>query len=317
LPLLKHGDITKEIVRGIGIALFVIAAAALLPIVGVIGIMMLPLLTLFYRIKLGRVKGGVVPASAFLFMALILGGVSVDLFLILALFLLGFLLGECFEKKLPLEKTVGYACGAVTFATLAVLLIYSQFTGTGIFELISNHVAKNLVLYQSAYEALEVSEEKRRAFTELLNYTKDVLVRIMPGLFFSGLLFGTWITLILARPVFKKTGLPFPTFEVLNRWQAPDFLVWGVIGFGVMLLIPDPGLKIIGLNGLVVMVQIYFFQGIGIVSFYFEKKQMPAVMRGALFALIMFQIYLLLIVIGLGFFDMWLNIRRLNANESL
>lgn len=317
MPLLNQGDIGKEIIRGIGIALLLVMVATILPLFGVVAIMTLPLLTLFYRIKLGRKLGGIIPAAAFFLMALVFGGASVDLFLILALFLLGFLMGEGFEKNLSLEKTVGSACGGVVVVALVLLLLYSSSVGTGVLELVSTYVSKNLALYQTGYEAIEVSEEKRRAFADLLVYAKEVLVKVMPGLFLSGLLFGAWVTLILARPVFKRAGLPMPGFVALNRWQAPDFLVWGVIGFGVMLLIPDTGFKMVGLNGLAVMMQIYFFQGIGIVSFYFEKKQMPALARGALFALIMFQIYLLLIVIGLGFFDMWLNIRKLNADEKV
>lgn len=317
MPLLKQRNITKELLRGISIAVLIIILASMLPLFGVIGIMLLPLLALFYHRKLGRTRGGIVPVASFLVVAVVFQGAAVDLFLIFALFLLGFLLGEGFEKNLSLEKTVGFACGGVTVVALVVLLVYGVFTGTGIFELTSSYVTKNLALYQSGYETLELSEEKRRAFTELLNYTKELLVRIMPGLFISGLVFGGGVTLMLARPVFRRTGLAFPGYEKFNRWRAPDVLVWGVIGAGVMLLIPDGGLRTAGLNGMVVMMQIYFFQGVAIVSFYFEKKQMPALVRGALIALIMFQVYLLLIVIGLGFFDMWLNIRKLNANDSV
>jgi uncharacterized protein YybS (DUF2232 family) len=56
---------------------------------------------------------------------------------------------------------------------------------------------------------------------------------------------------------------------------------------------------------------VYFFQGIAIVAFYFEKKQFPRVVRFFLYALIALQQLILLAVIGLGFFDMWVNFRRL------
>jgi uncharacterized protein YybS (DUF2232 family) len=56
---------------------------------------------------------------------------------------------------------------------------------------------------------------------------------------------------------------------------------------------------------------VYFFQGIAIVSFYFEKKHFPRTIRFLLYALIALQQLILLVVIGLGFFDLWVNFRRL------
>ncbi len=316
MPLLNSGDIPKDVIGGIGITLFVLVVATVLPIIGMAGILVLPLLALYYRARLGRKKGGLVPAVAFVIMAVLLGRASVDLLVILSLFLLGNLLGEAFEKDQPLEKAVGIACGGVVLAVGMLLFCYSIIVNTSITELISTFVNHNLALYQSGYEALEISDEKRQVFAELMAHLSGLLVRILPGLFIAGLLFSAWITMMLARPVFFRAGLAFPPFEVMNRWQAPDPLVWGVIGFGVMLLIPSPGIRAVGQNGVIVMMQIYFFQGIGIVSFFFDKKKLPLLIRGALYTLILLQVYLLLLVIGLGFFDMWLNIRRLNANEN-
>jgi uncharacterized protein YybS (DUF2232 family) len=61
---------------------------------------------------------------------------------------------------------------------------------------------------------------------------------------------------------------------------------------------------------------IYFFQGIAIVSYYFEKKRFPRILRVFLYALIALQQFLLLLIVGLGFFDIWLNIRRLPVDKS-
>jgi uncharacterized protein YybS (DUF2232 family) len=56
---------------------------------------------------------------------------------------------------------------------------------------------------------------------------------------------------------------------------------------------------------------VYFFQGIAIVSFYFDKKRLPRFVRVFLYTLIALQQLILLVVIGLGFFDLWVNFRRL------
>ena len=84
-----------------------------------------------------------------------------------------------------------------------------------------------------------------------------------------------------------------------------------------MLILPYKPLKIIGLNILLVLMTIYFFQGIAIVSFYFEKKQFSRMLRFVLYSLIALQQIVLLVVIGLGIFDMWLNFRKLEIKKDL
>jgi uncharacterized protein YybS (DUF2232 family) len=68
-----------------------------------------------------------------------------------------------------------------------------------------------------------------------------------------------------------------------------------------------------GLNGLLVMLLIYFFQGIAIVSFYFEKMRLPLLARWVLY---FFTLQVLPLVIGLGVFDMWLNVRKIKSNPG-
>ena len=93
-------------------------------------------------------------------------------------------------------------------------------------------------------------------------------------------------------------------------------LVWLVIGCGLLLLVPSRGVKMIGLNGLFFLLTLYFFQGMAIVSYFFEKKRFPRGLRIFLYSLIALQQIVLLVVIGLGFFDVWLNFRKLGLKNA-
>jgi uncharacterized protein YybS (DUF2232 family) len=83
-----------------------------------------------------------------------------------------------------------------------------------------------------------------------------------------------------------------------------------------MLVIPERTVKLFGINGLLILMTIYFFQGIAIISFYFEKKRFPRLLRIVLYSLIALQQVVLLVVVGLGFFDMWLNFRKLGVEKK-
>ena len=81
------------------------------------------------------------------------------------------------------------------------------------------------------------------------------------------------------------------------------------------MLVPEDTAKTIALNGLIVLMMIYFFQGIAIVSFFFEKKQVPRFARVMLYALLVLQ-EVLLVVIAIGFIDVWANFRKLEKIKS-
>ncbi len=82
------------------------------------------------------------------------------------------------------------------------------------------------------------------------------------------------------------------------------------------MLFPASVTKLIGLNVLLILMTIYFFQGMAIVSFFFEKKQVPRLFKILLYTLIVLQQLVLLAVIGIGLFDMWLNFRKLEKIKT-
>lgn len=309
-------DISKDIISGITITCLIFGASVYLPIVGFFCALFIPLPTLFYRSKLGRKTGIVIPIITIIMMVAILGGVSIDILFFLELLLLGFVLSELMELNLSIEKTVLYACSSVIITGIVCLFFYSNFSNKGIYVLVAEYVSKNLELTLSIYENMGVKQESIQVIEASLDNIKYVLIRIIPALTVAFTLFVSWTNLLLAKPIFKNQKLLYPEFGSLKLWKAPDFLVWGIIGCGLLLLIPDRTIKIFGLNGLLILITVYFFQGIAIVSFYFEKKRLPLLLRLFLYSLIALQQIVLLVVIGLGFFDMWLNFRKLEPNKN-
>lgn len=305
------GDAPKQILLGIVVTASIFAAAVTIPVFGAVAILLIPLPVLFYRLKLGRRAGAIVPAVAFLLWLAMIGEVTADLFIYFEQLVLGFTLGEFLDRRLSLEKIVGYAAGVVLLVAGGALVVYSSASGIGIGKLLTDYMADSLTIYREVYKDLGMPDENLKALSSAFDYIQYVLVRLMPGLSAAAALFGAWICLLFTRPLSKIGHMPEMALGSLNQWKAPELLVWGVIGCGGMMVIPDTGFKLVGLNGLIVLLQIYFFQGIAIVSFYFDKKKLPRALRWFLFSFIALQIYVLVFVIGLGVFDMWLDFRKL------
>jgi uncharacterized protein YybS (DUF2232 family) len=225
-------------------------------------------------------------------------------------------LSEFFEKNFPIEKTILYACGMVIAAYIVILLFYANIANTGILALVSEYVARNLALSIELYENMGMPEETILTISNSLEHIQYVLVRIVPALVVALTLFVSWTSILLSRPVLKNRNLFFPDFGPLDQWKAPEFLVWTAIGGGIMFFLPMRAFKMLALNGLIILMVIYFFQGIAVVSFYFEKKQFPRLLRIFLYSIMVMQQFLLLFIVGLGFFDLWLNFRKLGIKEE-
>lgn len=303
-------EISKDILKGVSFTSLIFFISNYLPVFGFFFSLFMPLPVLFYRAKLGRKDGAFIPLISLMIIAFMLGRVCFNLYFFAGLILMGFTLSDILQQDISIEKTILYTCAIVVGGEFACLILYSNTLEIGPVAMISEHVAEYLKMVMELYEKMGVSGEHLQMLSELQDIIHYVLVRLIPSMVVSSVLFITWMTLIMAKPVLKSRGFFFPDFGPLNLWKVPESLVWGFISFSIMLMIPDAGIKIIGLNGLIILMTIYFFGGIAIVSFYFDKKQFPLMLRVFFYSLIAMWNVLVFLIIGLGFFDMWFNFRK-------
>ena len=106
----------KDIVNGVLITSLIFFISVLIPIVGFVGALFIPLPVLFYRLKLGRNTGATIPIISSVIMIALIGDVSLDVLFFAGLLLIGFILGEMIELNLSIEKTMLYACGSALFS---------------------------------------------------------------------------------------------------------------------------------------------------------------------------------------------------------
>lgn len=306
----------RQILLAVTITTLLCALSLSIPILGFFCFLILPLPAIYYRIRLGKKTAAIVSLTSLILLTAFTGDLSLDVYFLAGMMMLGFFLGEFIEKDLVIEKTVGYACGIVLLAGMFALLLYGNLSNLGLTEVVSGYISKNIELTIILYEKMGMPEENIRLLSESMDQISYVLMRIIPALVASGLLLSACLNLLLTRITLKSEREAYTALGPLNKWKAPDFLVWGVIVISLMLLVPNSSLKIIGLNGMILFTMIYFFQGMAIITFYFEKKQLPIVLRVLLYGIIFIQQLLVLAIAGLGFFDVWLNFRKIGKNNN-
>ncbi len=310
------GQIPKRTIGGIAVTCLIIGISAYVPVFGFFCVLLLPLALVFYRLKLGRINAAVVLTATAVIMGVNFGEISMDLLFFCGLMLIGFTLAECLEQNLSVEKTILYPSATVISAGILGLAAYSHSLETGVVALVSEYVAKNLSMTLALYEKVGMPKEDLKMITDSLQQIEFVLVRILPAGLVALTLLITWTSLLLARSVMKRKELAVPDFGALNQWRSPEMLVWAVIACALGILLVGKTMGLLAVNGLIILMIIYFFQGIAIVSFYFEKKKLPRMLKVFLYSIIAIQQLFLLMVVGLGFFDVWLNFRRLGKENA-
>ncbi len=146
---------------------------------------------------------------------------------------------------------------------------------------------------------------------------RGVLLAAFPGLLFVGsLLTGAGYVLALQSLVRRWPAQLGALQPATFRWELPEVLVWAFIGSGALFLTGVPGLRVAGLNGLVVLLGLYFLQGLSIAAFLFRRFQLPRFLATLSVILLVFQPVFALLVAGLGLFDVWFAFRRLSIPRS-
>jgi uncharacterized protein YybS (DUF2232 family) len=303
----------QALAGGVAIIGVLLALSVFIPIVGFAFALFIPLPVLFYQQKYGPQTAMVLVALVTALLSVGLGHIGADLFFLALLLLIGLTIGTAFDRSIPLEQIFMLVCGVTLGAGLLLLTAAGVMTGSGVTAMVNNYIALNLQMSIQIYEQLGISEESVTLIRDSLDKLQYVFLRLTPSLAICSVLFATWTTLLLSRLLFPAAGLPVVQMGPLNQWQAPEVLAWPVIACGVSLMMPWSGLKLVAINVLLVAAMIFFFQGMGIIAYMFEKKALPRLLRGILYGMVFVQQLLILLVILVGFFDIWINWRRLGT----
>ncbi len=308
----------RDFFLAVAITAVVFIMVAVITPLGVFGGLLVPLPILYYYSRLGRIFGVLVFSLSLLITLLALGSLSRETGFVYFL-LLGFLggaLSEVLRKDYSIEKTVLYAGLLLLAMAFAILIWVSLSTGNMPWSVVGTHISavvqKNIDLYsRTGIPAQHI---------ELIRSNADQITRALIGIFPSVALVGTfflvWVNILEGKWLFRIRGMWYPSFGDLSRWRIRDKTVWLVVIAGVCVIIPFDTARIVGLNMLIVLVFIYMLQGLAIMSFFFQSKNVPAFLRAFGYFLVFAQQFLLLIVAMVGLIDTWADFRKLNKNAG-
>lgn len=301
-----------------GAATLLILASAWIPFIGPIFSLFAPLPFLYYSSKQGLTQG-IKMTAATLFIIGVAGALSgfpQILFLAIEFSLLGLMISEIFRRDLSIGYTVLIGTIFMVLLGFTITSLVGFAKGIGPMDLIFGYLQNNLREVAQIYGEGGVDQGKDLQLQEYIRKLIEVMTRIYPALAMVGTGFVVWFNVIVSRTLFLYGKLPYPHFAPLDRWYAPEKMVWGLIIAGFSLFLPVVGIKFLALNLLIVLSAVYFFHGLSIVMFFLNKFRVPPWLRFAIYLLLLFQQIFVIGVATAGLFDQWLDFRKIHLKKG-
>jgi len=166
---------------------------------------------------------------------------------------------------------------------------------------LSQWAARILDEVQAIYQGV-LSQQDMADFQTSRPVLQERIAIIFPSIVLTSIATMLWVNLLIVSRAFKNI--------VLSAWKAPDWVVAVFILASILTLVKYQSAHVIGLNLLISMGQIYFFQGLAIVACFMNERRWPGFIRWPLYILVLIQIYIMIVVAGLGLFDTWFDFRK-------
>ncbi|MCE5275528.1 MAG: DUF2232 domain-containing protein [Syntrophaceae bacterium] len=166
---------------------------------------------------------------------------------------------------------------------------------------LSQWAARILDEVQVIYQGV-LSQQDMAVFRTSRPVLQERIAIMFPSIVLTSTATMLWMNLLIVSRAFKNI--------VLSAWKAPDWVVAVFILASILTLVKYQSAHVIGLNLLISVGQIYFFQGLAIVACFMNERRWPGFIRWPLYILVLIQIYIMIVVAGLGLFDTWFDFRK-------
>jgi hypothetical protein len=203
--------------------------------------------------------------------------------------------------------------GSVSLAVLVPASLVLAFSFSSVMYLASEQsmglntlVAQWVKDFLDQMMAVYKQTSSQTVVNEMMAFRQSVegyAVKLFWGFVASSLLSLMWVNLLIANGMNKRYRL--------GEWRCPDWVVGLFILASVLSLLSYDAAHMLGINLLIVVLQLYFFQGMAIVSSAMVHYEWSRFIRCIVYILILTQIYIMIAVAGLGLFDTWFNFRKM------
>jgi len=303
-----------DIAKGSAASLALFVAYILLVFAGPLAGVFAPFPVLYYTLKSGRGAGAAIIIIATL--VLITISPAGALIYLLQCGLFSMLLAEFLSRGNGAAKSIAFTV-AINLLVIAVLAIsYVLLQGVDINSLVLKGINNAFIQTETYYSKSGLAGDELEVLRTGLKQAADIVGKAYPSLLTVTLVAIAGVNLLLL----KKTIHRLPRRILIGdfgTFKNPDKLVWVLIVSGFALLVNNELVARSALNVLIVLISLYFVQGLSIVTHFLKRFQVPRFIAYIFFAVLVVQPYLTVVVAAAGLFDLWCDFRTPKKQENL
>src|SRR6185369_9880255 len=234
---------------------------------------------------------------------------SAPLLYVLQSGLIGFLLPLFYLRGKGTAKSVAYAVGIDFLLIVALAVAYGFWAEVDLQGILLKGIETSGEQAIGIYSKQGLSPEDLATLTSGIRQAGQFIAAVFPALVLVSLGMMAALNMSVLFRFAAKTFPHLPQPASSLSFRNPEALVWILIAAGFSMLVPQPDLKRVALNILVVLGFIYFLQGLAVVLAFFQRVSVPSLARIIFWLVLAFQPYLVLAIAVLGVFDIWGDFR--------
>lgn len=299
------------IIIGALISFFLFRASGSLGPAAITTSLLVPFAPAYVGMRFGSGSGGaaVIVAAA---MIMAFGGVGNGLVYILQFGVMAVSLPWFLKNVRRWDRAVAYTLAVVMMASVLGLWGYAALQGKGPLVLAGGIVEKEVTqtseLMHKVFADTAPTAAAQAEFTSAVEQMAGFMRRAYPGMIIlvSGLLLLAMVALLNAirQGHYQVTG---PAFA---DWKAPEILVWLLIAGGFVVVFASGAAQTAAMNLLVVLLPVYFLQGLAVIDCFFRRKALSPALRVLGYVMVTLVNPLPVLVTGIGVFDLWIDFRK-------
>ncbi len=184
-------------------------------------------------------------------------------------------------------------------SALFVLGVMLFFTGSeSIAQLVKEFLSTTINTLAAGLEA-----KQKEAIIEQVSH-------FFPAMVLVSWMLMTLINAVLAQGVLSRSGKALRPSPKYGELTLPDFSSWAFVVCASVTVLGSGDVAYIARNLTIVMAIPFFALGLTVVHKLVQMTRMPGALLGAFYVLLLLSIWVALPVIGLGFIEQWIGLRK-------
>ena len=212
------------------------------------------------------------------------------------------------RQQVKWDRACLYAIVGSAIVTVTMFIVVIGTNGINLQVLIGQMVQAEVEQAMQIYQDAGFDSNQLQEMQLVIDGMAGFISRCFYGLYLASIMGITAVCLLILNRLkgnlFQIAGTPFA------QWRLPAKLIWILIFSGFLFVVPGEIAALIGQNLLVVLLPLYFLQGMAVVSNYLQKKSYPPAVKGLIYLLLVILNPLPVIITCAGVFDLWIDFRR-------